>query len=240
VSEQLYLHDTCRRSFSGTVERVEGDRVVLDRTAFYPTGGGQPHDTGRLRSTDREWTVTDVTKRDDVAHRVRGEPPEPGTPVTGHLDWERRYAHMRYHTAQHLLSAVLLDEYDAPTTGNQLYEDHAHLDCGYDRFTDDDLRRIERRLNGLVADRRPVEWYELDREDAEARLNTDRTRLDLLPDSITRVRIVVIAGIDGPDVFDRTACAGTHVTDTGEVGTVELTGRETKGSDEERLRFSLS
>jgi misacylated tRNA(Ala) deacylase len=249
MTEPRYLAEPTVRTFEATVERVAGDRVVLDATHFYPTGGGQPHDTGRLTTGDadgRAWHVTDVQKTDTIYHTVApaGEddasaagPPAEGTAVTGDLDWERRYAHMRYHTAQHLLSAHLLDAYDAETTGNQLYADHAHLDAGYDRFAETDLADIETELNALVESALPVRWYELDRAVAEERLDPERTRIHLLPDSITEVRIVEIGPEDDP--LDRTACAGTHVANTDEIGEIELTGRETKGSDEERLNFAL-
>ncbi len=238
MTDPLYLTDTLAESFEARVERTLDDRVVLDRTCFYPTGGGQPHDTGTLSTGDHTWRVTDVTMRDTIYHTIEGsEPPEEGDPVEGAVDWDRRAAHMRYHTAQHLLSAYLLDEYDAPTTGNQLYADRARLDCGYDRFTDEELSGIESGLNDLVASDLPVRWYELDREAAEADLDPERTRLDLLPESITEVRIVEIGDADDP--YDRTACAGTHVESTAEIGTVRVTGRETRGSDEERIMFVL-
>ncbi len=238
MTDPLYLADTGLRRFEATVERALDDRVVLDRTGFYPTGGGQPHDTGALSVGDRTWPVTDVRKRDTIYHTVgEAEPPEVGTVVEGRIDWDRRHAHMRYHTAQHLLSAYLLDTYDAPTTGNQLYADRGRLDCGYDRFTDEDLSAIEAGLNDLVASDLPVRWYELDRAAAEAELDPERTRLDLLPESITEVRIVEIGDADDP--YDRTACAGTHVESTAGIGRVRVTGRETRGSDEERIAFVL-
>jgi misacylated tRNA(Ala) deacylase len=238
VTEARYLTETDRRTFEARVDRVLDDRIVLDSTCFYPTGGGQPHDTGWLRAADESWRVTDVRKRDTIYHVVGGEPPAEGTAVVGDVDWDRRHAHMRYHTAQHLLSAYLLDEYDAETTGNQLYTDRASLDCAYPRFDETDLAAVEAGLNALVADDLPVRWYTMAREEAEATLDPDRTRLSLLPDSITEVRIVEIGDEDDP--YDRTACAGTHVASTGEIGEVEVTGRETKGSDEERLRFVLT
>ncbi|MFC7045152.1 alanine--tRNA ligase-related protein [Halobacteriaceae archaeon GCM10025711] len=233
MTDPLYLDDSEVRRFDATVERVAGDRVVLDRTHFYPTGGGQPHDTGVLETPDGTLAVTDVQKKDTIYHTVDGTPPEPGTTVTGVLDWDRRTAHMRYHTAQHLLSAVLLDEYDAQTTGNQLYADRARIDCAYDRFTEADFAAIEARMNEYVDADLPVDWYTMDRAAAEATLDPARTRIDLLPDSITEVRIVAIGDVD------RTACAGTHVRSTGDIGTFTVTGRETKGSDEERLSFVL-
>jgi misacylated tRNA(Ala) deacylase len=233
MTHALYLDSTSDRRFEAEITRVADDRVVLDRTLFYPTGGGQPADTGILSANGETWDVTDVTKKDTIYHTVSGEPPAEGTTVTGELDWDRRHAHMRYHTAQHLLSAILLDDYDAQTTGNQLYDDRARIDCGYDRFTDDDFEDIEARMNDLIDDAIPVEWYTMDRETAEAELDPERTRIHLLPDSITEIRIVEIEDVD------RTACAGTHVASTGEIGRFSITGRETKGSDEERLKFVL-
>jgi misacylated tRNA(Ala) deacylase len=255
VTEQAYLDDATVRTFTAQVTRRLDDRLVLDRTHFYPEGGGQPADRGRLRVADDERTyrVVDVQKRDTVYHHLEPQDgadlPAEGTAVECELDWERRHALMRYHTAQHLLSALLLDEFDARTTGNQLYADRARIDCEYDRFTDEDREHVANRMNELVDDALPVRWYEMDREAAERELDTDRTRIDLLPDSIRELRIVEVGG-DGPagptdsdraaaDPYDRTACAGTHVTSTGELGTATVTGRETKGSGEERLSFRL-
>ncbi|GAB6879201.1 alanyl-tRNA editing protein [Halorubrum gandharaense] len=265
MTEQLHLADDDRLAFEATVERALDDRVVLDRTAFYPTGGGQPHDTGTLElaadagadqadGTNRaaRWRVTTVEKRDTVYHTLEPVGDAPATPpegaaVSGKVDAERRRNHSRYHTAQHLLSAVLLDLFDAETTGNQLYADHAHLDAASDRFSADDLDRIERRLNELVAEDRPVRSYTMARPKAEATLDPERTRIELLPDSITELRIVEVGpavGADDEDAdaepFDRTACAGTHVDATGEIGEVVVTGRETKGSAEERVNFVLA
>lgn len=268
MTETPYLDSPYERVFEATIERVaSGDRagkprVVLDRTLFYPEGGGQPNDTGTLEvagddeGDGNEWRVTDVQKKDTVYHALEPadgdrsdatvEPPEPGATVTGRIDWDRRYAHMKYHTAQHLLSALLLTEYDAPTTGNQLYVDRARIDCEYDRFTEDDFADVEAWMNERIDEGLPVRWYEMDREKAEAELDPERTRIHLLPDSIGEVRIVEIAataeasppsGDAAP--LDRTACAGTHVENTGELGEFEVTGRETKGSDEERLKFRL-
>lgn len=233
MTNAAYLADSTVREFTATVERVEGDRVVLDRTHFYPTGGGQPHDTGVLRFDGEESAVVDVTGRGDIKHALDGPVPEAGQTVTGVLDWDRRYGHMRHHTAQHLLSAVLLDEFDAETTGNQLYADRARIDAAYPRFDDDDLEYIEEQVNGYIDADVTVETYTLDRETAESELDPERTRLDMLPSSVTEVRIVEIGDVD------QTACAGTHVERTGDLGEFTVTGRETKGSEEERVRFEL-
>jgi misacylated tRNA(Ala) deacylase len=243
VSERRYLDESAVTTFAATVEAAGPDGVVLDQTYFYPTGGGQPHDTGVLRAASddddeeasTEWRVVDVQGRETVRHVVDGAPPEPGTRVTGVVDGERRRAHSRYHTAQHVLSAVLLAEFDAETTGNQLYADRARLDCAHERFDDADLADLEAAVNDVLAADHGVSWKTLDRETAEQRLDPERTRLDRLPDSVTAVRIVEIGGGD----VDRTACAGTHVERTGAVGEFVVTGRETAGSGEERVRFEL-
>jgi misacylated tRNA(Ala) deacylase len=255
MTEALYLEDPYRQSIEATVERSLDDRIALDRTVCYPEGGGQPADRGTLEAVDADdgatWEIVDVQKQDTIYHHLEpadriegdaeadGDADQPATPPEGatvriDLDWERRHAHMRYHTAQHLLSRVLIDEFGAGTEGNQLYADGARIDCEQDRFDDEDLATIERRVQALIDDERSVEWYELDRETAEERLDPERTRIELLPDSITEIRIVEI------EEFDRTACAGTHVESTGECGEFELTGRESKGGGVERLRFELS
>jgi misacylated tRNA(Ala) deacylase len=237
MTEALYLARDPPRQFEATIERTLDDRVVLDRTGFYPEGGGQPADHGTLAADGETWPVTDVQKRDTVYHHV-ADPPAEGTVVTGAVDWERRTAHSRYHTAQHLLSAVLLDEYDAPTRGNQLYADRARIDVAHDRFDEPTLTDLEARLNAHVDAGLDVSWYTMDRERAEADLDPERTRIDLLPDSITELRIVEIADEDG-GVLDRTACAGTHVTSTADIGSLTIEGRETAGSGRERIRFTL-
>lgn len=240
MTERLYFEDAYLETFKATVDAVDADRISLDRTAFYPTGGGQPHDTGYLRTEeDLEVEVTEVTGRERIAHRVEeaADAFGPGDRVIGILDWTRRYALMQYHTAQHLLSAVLLEEFDAATTGNQLYPNRARIDCAYDRFDNDDFYRIEERLNEYRFEDHAVTTEVFDREVAEETLDAERTRLDLLPASVTEVRVVTIG--DPADPIDQTACAGTHVKSTDEIPPFELTGRETKGSDEERLKFHL-
>jgi len=236
-------------SFEASVaayDEPDTPEVVLSETYFYPEGGGQPADRGRISveggdsGPGSSLRVTDVQTADTIYHHVADadQLPAAGTAVTGTIDSERRRAHSRYHTAQHLLSAVLLEAYDARTVGNQLYGDRARIDVEHDRFGEADLETVEARMNELVAADLPVRWYEIDRGTAEADLDPERTRLALLPDSITEVRIVEIGDPDSP--FDRTACAGTHVDATGAVRGVTVTGRTTGGSGRERLSFTLA
>lgn len=228
---RLYWNEPLRRSAPVRVTDVRDTGVCLDQTIFYPTGGGQPHDHGTLATATDEWAVTDVTQTDDIIHQLDGQPPAVGTELTATLAWERRWGHMRHHTAQHLLSAIMLDDFDAPTVGNQLYADRARLDCEIERLDQESLDHIEATLNDYIDDDRPVTTKQLARTDAEERLDPNRTRLDLLPASVDPVRIVDIAGID------KTACGGTHVESTGDIGTITVTGRETAGSGRERIHF---
>lgn len=232
-TERLYWTDPRRRAFDATVTATRDDGIVLDRTAFYPTGGGQPHDTGTITIGEDERQVTDVQQRDEIVHVLAGELPEPDTTVTAEVQWDRRWGHMRHHTAQHLLSAILLADFEASTVGNQLYADRARLDCEIERLEPEDLSAIESRMNELIDDDRPVRSYELSREEAEETMDPTRTRLDLLPAAVDPVRIVEIEGVD------RTACGGTHVDRTGEIGRVDVTGRETGGSGRERVHFRI-
>ena len=140
---------------------------------------------------------------------------------------------MRYHTVQHVLSAVLLDEFSARTVGNQLYHDRARLDCDHQAFTDTDLAEIEYHVNHVIDGSHPVSWYVVNRDEIAGNLDPERTRIDLLPESITKIRIVEIEDID------RTACAGTHVSNTNNIGRFSIEKRETGGADRERIHFLL-
>ena len=230
---RLYWTDPYMSEFSTTVTAHHADGVMLEQTAFYPTGGGQPNDTGTIETGTESWTVTDVNGRDPIVHVVDEPLPPIGETVQCTIDWDRRMGHMRHHTAQHLLSAILLDDFGAPTTGNQLYADRARLDCEHDRLDEAAIERLERDMQAYIEEDIPVRTRTMSRSTAEADLDPQRTRLDLLPSSVTTVRIVEIVGVD------LTACGGTHVNKTGELGSVHITGRETGGKDRERIRFSL-
>lgn len=230
-TRRLYWDEPMRQNAQVQVTEVRDDGICLDRTIFYPTGGGQPFDTGTLGTATNEWAVTDVNQADEIIHCLDDEPPAEGTVLQATLDWERRWGHMRHHTAQHLLSAIMLADYDAPTAGNQLYADRARLDCEIERLDREILDDIEATMNAFITEDRPVRTEALSRNVAEETLDHSRTRLDLLPASVDPIRIVEISGID------TTACGGTHVNATGAIGEITITGRETAGSGRERIHF---
>lgn len=237
VTEQLYLPDEeYRRAFDARVTGVDESSmtVVLDRTIFYKEGGGQPPDHGTLSFEGGEAHVVDVKKdHGDIRHTLEGDLPREGTHVRGELDWERRYAHMRYHTAQHVVSKVVLDEYAASTAGNQIYTDHARIDFEPANFDETDLCDIEDRVNELIECGLPVEKENRSRAALEAETPEGRTNLDLVPSHVDPLRAVSIGDID------ICPCGGTHVDSLGELGRLEIISRTSKGADTDRIEFVL-
>jgi misacylated tRNA(Ala) deacylase len=253
MTEMLYLEDSYLTEFTATVEEGDDDVVVLDRTAFYPTGGGQPHDEGTLTWDGGGADVVDVTKdKGTVLHTLEGSTPDEGAAVEGAIDWERRYALMRVHTAAHLLSAAVEEVYDAPATGGQLYRDRARLDFEIDGWDPDVVADIQKRVNGWIREDVALTWYEVPREVMEAE-DLSRLKADLLPDFIDPVRIVQIGGVDGPaadvdpsdqpwkdpDVVDAQPGGGTHLQSTGEVGPIEITETKSKGAEYRRFYYEV-
>lgn len=234
MTELLFSTDAYLKEFDGVVTEIRDGMVVLDRTAFYPTGGGQPNDTGVLRWDAGECRVIDVKKQGpDVLHRVEGEPPAVGARVHGTLDWERRYALMRHHTALHVMSGVIFQLPGALVTGGQMYVDRARMDFALEDLSPERLDRIAETANRLMAEGHPIHVKVLPREEAFQIPNLIRTNINLLPPHIQEVRIIDIEGID------QQADGGTHVNDTREVGSVRITRTENKGRINKRLEIAL-
>ena len=235
ATELLYATDAYLRSFDAqVVEIVEDGSLLLDRTAFYPTGGGQPHDLGRLRWDGGEAAVVEVRKQGDmVLHRVEGSPPAVGAPVHGEIDWQRRYALMRNHTALHSMSGVIFQLYGATVTGGQMYPDRARMDFLLPDLSAERLQNIEQRTNELLTEGHPVSVRFLPRDEAFQIPDLIRTRVNLLPEGIDTIRVVNIEGID------QQADGGTHVANTREVGRVRIARSENKGRGFKRLEIVL-
>ncbi len=239
----LCLEDASLRSFEATVVSTdqEAGAVVLDQTAFYPGGGGQPADTGRLLGGDgRAWTVTGMSKAGGaIVHvvapdEVGGSLPQPGEHITGELDWKRRYRLMRTHTALHVLCGVVFHDFRAQVTGGNMAPDKARMDFELEEFTPERVAVIERRANEEIAAGRPVQVRVLPREEAFQIPDLIRTKINLLPEGITEVRIVEIVGLD------LQADGGTHVANTREVGGIKVVGTRSKGRLNKRLEIILT
>lgn len=236
------------RSFDATVQKTLEDWILLDRTAFYAEGGGQPSDVGLLTWDGGEARVKHVSKKGAVKHVVDaadgGPLPPQGTRVHGEIDWALRHQHMRMHTSQHILSGVVWKLFGGRTAGNQLHAQRSRIDFEPAKFSPDDLRAIETEINKLLAEDLPIRCYEEDRSVLDARLGEDRNLLNLVPQSVKRLRVVEVYDPEERDPrFGRTIdvcpCAGTHVASTAEIGMLEIVGRETKGNNKDRVEYVL-
>lgn len=225
------------RTFEATVVEAKPDAVVLDQSLFYPLGGGQEWDTGTLTTPDgRVARVVEVTKRGPVRHTLGpGHGLAAGDKVAGAIDWERRYAHMRMHTAQHLVSGLAYEMFGGPrTVGNQIHADRSRIDFNPINFTNEMLKDLEAAANDAIRAKHKVTLATMTREEVLAAQPPERTNMDLLPKSVTELRVIRI----GADV-DLCPCAGTHVQDTREIGEVRIVARQSKGSGTQRIEYVL-
>ena len=235
MTEELFLGDSYLREFEARVVRLDGREVVLDRTAFYPGGGGQPADRGALGIGPVRAAVVDVRRAGgEIVHVLDRPIPDTVRRLRGELDWERRYAHMRYHTALHVLSGVIWRRFGAKVTGGQMRADRARMDFSFPgEWTSEVVGEIERLANAALAEERPVRVYELPREEALENPDLIRTQVNLVPERVELVRVVEIEGIDTQ------ADGGTHVANTREVGRMEITSHKSKGRRNKRVEFVL-
>lgn len=239
MTDLRYLpDDDGTTSFEATVEEATDEYIVLDGTYFYPEGGGQPPDHGTIEWDGGRARVVDVRKNHgDVRHYVEsldGELPDAGDEATGSIDRTRRERHRRMHTAQHVISRVVLDEYGATTAGNQIHADRSRIDFEPADFSDADVEFIQERANELIARDFPVTKAERPRAEVEAEVDEGRALLDLIPDHVDPLRVIEI------DDVDLCPCGGTHVDRLGEIGRIDIVNRTSKGADVERLEFVLA
>jgi misacylated tRNA(Ala) deacylase len=243
VHDQICYTDAYARRVEGRIVAVddsgEAPLVVLDRTVFYPGGGGQPSDRGLLlRVADgRSWTVRAARKSDgEIVHELdpaEGGPPERDEVLTVDLDWARRFALMRTHTALHALCGVVWRDYGALVTGGNMEPGGGRMDFEFERMSGELVDEIEAKVNAELAARREVRVNVLPRDEAFAIPDLIRTKVNLLPPGIDEVRTIEIVGLD------LQADGGTHVANTAEVGGIRVTGYESKGRINKRIRLEL-
>jgi misacylated tRNA(Ala) deacylase len=243
MTVQIYSTDAYTQTMDATVVDVDRDRsaVLLDRTVFYPGGGGQPADRGALWIGDDRLSVEDVVSdRRGVWHVLRGgdatalQLPAPRTQLRGALDWDRRLMLMRTHTAMHAMCGVVWRRFASPVTGGNMEPGEGRLDfeiTGWDGGRD--RQPIEDELNARLAEALPVEVSFLPRAEADADPSLIRTKVSLLPAGLREVRVIDIVGLD------RQADGGTHVDSTAEVGRIRITKVDNKGKGFRRIRFAL-
>jgi misacylated tRNA(Ala) deacylase len=235
MTKELFLKDAYLERFKAQVVSLDGREVVLDKTAFYPGGGGQPADKGTLGIGPIRASVVDARREGGgIVHVLDTAIPDTVGELNGELDWDRRYAHMRYHTALHALSGIIWKAFGAKVTGGQMRPDRARMDFSFPgEWTADVVGEIERLTNEALKEGRPVRVYELPREEALKNPDLIRTQVNLVPERVRMVRIVEIEGVDTQ------ADGGTHVANTREAGELEITGHKSKGRQNKRVEFVL-
>lgn len=243
MTELLYLTNSYLKTFEAVVSEIIGNGVILDKTVFYPLGGGQPSDRGTLFVEDTPLSVIKVVKKGPkLIHVIEGDILSPGTRVRGEIDWDYRYEKMRLHTAIHVLCGMLYHNYshygaEEPVlvSGGEIYADQpgARVDFTLPTLTKDLAMKIVDDANETIRKGGPVRMAFLPREEAEKVPELIRTRVNLLPQAVTEIRTVEIEGLDMQ--FD----GGTHVNDIQEIGAIKLLKTDNKGKGRKRLKIAL-
>jgi misacylated tRNA(Ala) deacylase len=238
MTELLYQTDSYLQEFDATVTAVipEQRAIVLDRTAFYPGGGGQPCDFGSLQMGGMNYSVEKVKKQgDDVLHFLGGSEPLPEAHCASHgtLDWSRRYQLMRTHTALHVLCGTVFRDYGALVTGGDMDPLKGRMDFEFESMRGELVREIEAKVNAEVQKAREIRVKTLPREEAFRIPDLIRTKINLLPEGIAQVRTVEIVGLD------LQADGGTHVHNTNEVGKIRVADYKSKGAINKRIYIEI-
>jgi misacylated tRNA(Ala) deacylase len=238
MTKLLYQTDSYQKSFRAVVQSVDRENrgIVLDQTAFYPGGGGQPSDQGWLTIDNQSFFIARAKKiGPEVYHFIEGDFPLPeiGASVDGKIDWQRRYALMRTHTALHILCGVVFRDYGALVTGGDMDPWMGRMDFEFETMQKELVQSIEAAVNREVAQNRPVKVAILPRHEAFQIPDLIRTKINLLPEGIQEVRVVEIVGLD------LQADGGTHVRNTSEVGRVRVTDYKSKGRINKRIYIEL-
>ena len=229
---------TYTKEFEAKVEATFPGIIELEKTAFYPLGGGQPADIGTISWSEGEANVTDVRKKNRIRHIVEGDLPEVCDLVNGNIDWSRRYSHMRMHTSQHLVSAVVNEVYGSDTVGNQIGQEKSRIDFKPLKINQSELNEIEDKVNDYISKDLEVTISEELRSNLEnnpdIRSSMSSGLWKMLPKSVTQLRVITIGDIDV------CPCAGTHVKSLKEIGNVSFIKRDNKGAEKLRLTYNLS
>ncbi len=236
MTNLLYQTDSYRKAFDATVSAVDPDAnaIAFDQTAFYPGGGGQPHDTGQLHFRDQTVGVTKVARRGaEVWHTVAGTMPTVGTVVQGEIHWERRYQLMRTHSALHVLCGVVWRDYRALVTGGNMEPLQGRMDFEFEALRRELVQEIQDKVNAEIQQGREVRVRILPRHEALQIPDLIRTKINLLPEGIAEVRTVDIVGLD------LQADGGTHVANICEVGQVRVVDYQSKGKMNKRIYITL-
>ena len=232
--EILCYSDSYLKECKSKVMEVNDHGVILDQTIFYPGGGGQPSDNGKLILENNEYLVKGLKRIDgQIVHLIDGSKPGINSEVNSIIDWDKRYKLMRTHTALHILCGVIWRDYSASVTGGDMKPLAGRMDFELEEMSADFSKEVEEKINTEISESRNIKIYQLPREEAFKIPDLIRTKINLLPEGIEFVRIVDIQGLD------LQADGGTHVHNTSEVGYIKMIGHESKGKSNKRLRIEV-
>lgn len=235
MTKELFLKDSYQTMCNANILSIEGDKVILDQTIFYPTGGGQECDTGTLIQEGEVFDVFQVKRESGkIIHFVKNAERLILGEVTAEIDWERRRGLMRHHSLLHVLGAVVNKKYGALCTGNKIYPHRARIDFNQlQDLTEDQYDEIVIETNQIIQEGHPIKYQLISRSEAETRPGLVKTAVNLLPPTVTEIRLVNIESID------EQACGGTHVASTKEIGEMRLVKVSSKGKNNKRLEVAL-
>ena len=239
MTKKLYLESieaAYFEEFTAEVIEIEDNKVVLDQTLFYPLGGGQNWDLGTIDGPNGKMNVIEVRGRDTIHHTIEDTfELEIGDEVSGTIDFERRYAHMKMHTAQHLVSGIAYEMFDGVrTVGNQIHTEKSRIDFKPIQFTEDMLSELQSAVNEKIQLGLEVTDSQMTRDEINSIMPEERTNMDLLPAFINDLRVVTIG-----DKQDLCPCAGTHVRNISEIKGIEFIGKKSKGKGTQRVTYQL-
>jgi len=234
MTQLLCLTNSYLRSFEAKIVQQVAEGVILDQTAFYPGGGGQPYDLGTLATGDRVWHVSKIRRiGGNYVHFINGELLAVGTVVRGEIDWQRRYQLMRTHTAMHVLCGIIWRDYRSSVTGGNMEPLKGRMDFEFETMRQELVANIEEAVNKEVEAARNIVVQTHPREVAFQIPDLIRTKINLLPEGIKEVRTVEIAGLD------LQADGGTHVANTSEIGRINIADYKSKGRINKRIYVEL-
>ena len=237
---KLYLENieaAYNTKFTAKIISIDGNKIGLDRTLFYPMGGGQNWDTGRIITSNEELQVSKVRGRNLVEHHVNTDHNlSVGDEIIGEIDWDRRYSHMRMHTAQHLMSGLAYELFDGTrTVGNQINVSHSRIDFNPISFDESMIKELSDSANQYIRESTKVYESIMTREEINSIMPEDRTNMDLLPKSVKDLRVITIG-----NEFDLCPCAGTHVANLSEIGDITIVSKKSKGKGTQRIKYELN
>ncbi|WP_019392381.1 alanyl-tRNA editing protein [Priestia filamentosa] len=237
MEQELFLENSYQTSCETFIEEINENKVILNQTAFYPTGGGQPFDTGILKQGNDEFKVIKVKREqgkivhylDDAKNLSIGK-------VTAQINWDRRYRFMKYHTLLHVIAGHLYNKFGALATSNEIYEDNrARIDIKFEKEVSEDyFSSMEQEIHQIIEENHRVSTRSLPREEVENIPGSIKTVINLLPKSIKTIRLIAISELD------EQACGGTHVKSTNEIGLFSFTKIKNKGKNTKRIEVTFN